>query len=60
MLKKRLKTKEIRSNMMKCRRVNRRTGIKIRRKNIIKRMVIYGKVEGETDRWLGRHSEIWH
>jgi len=39
-LKRRLEGKEMWSIMIKCRRMNRRTRIKIRRKKIIKRMEI--------------------
>lgn len=53
-LKKRLEGKEMWSIMIKCRRMNRGTRIKIRRKEIIKRMEIYGKVAWEIDHWL-RH-----
>ena len=51
-LKKRLEAKEMWSIMIKRRRKNRRTRIKISRKNIVKRMEIYGKVAWEIDHWL--------
>ena len=52
MLKKRLEAKEMWSIMIKRRRKNRRTRIKISRKNIVKRMEIYEKVAWEIDHWL--------
>jgi hypothetical protein len=51
-LKKRLEAKEIWSIMIKCRRMDRKTRIKIRRKKIIKRMEVCGKGAWEMDHWL--------
>ena len=51
-LKKRLEAKEMWSIMIKCRRMDRRTRIKISRKNIIKRTEMYGEVAWEIDHWL--------